>query len=198
MPLGSTIARHAAAGRHTPFGYVLPRDFMYRGDFFNPMRDAFFFTASVGRPSSAATSAVGRLGNNRLSSFRSFLDQDPFIICLSFLAISSPFSCLSLPLDLSPIKIVVLGTSAIKHFSDRVQKIRHGHCDRTLRGRADMVTLIYASQRDGRAAGSTSSQDVWRVPTLSAKALRGVTQRAILVLQAHGSNWKGKVCRLRI
>lgn len=68
---------------------------MYLGDFFSPIRDAFFFTASVGRPSSAATSAVGRLGNNLLSSFRSSFDQDPFVMSLSFLAISNPFLSLT-------------------------------------------------------------------------------------------------------
>jgi hypothetical protein len=36
------------------------------------------------------------LGNNLLSSFRSSFDQDPFVIDLSLLAISNPFSCLSL------------------------------------------------------------------------------------------------------
>ena len=105
-------------------GYVLPRDFMYLGDFLSPIRDAFFFTASVGRPSSAATSAVGRFGNNLLRSFRSSLDHDPFVIDLSLLAISNPFSCLSLRTQLILKKIVVPCTTAIKHFSQRVSKIR--------------------------------------------------------------------------
>ena len=74
---------------------------MYLGDFLSPMRDAFFFTASVGRPSSAATSAVGRFGNNLLRSFRSSFDHDPFVIDLSLLAISNPFSVSHYELNLS-------------------------------------------------------------------------------------------------
>jgi hypothetical protein len=83
------FAARSAAYAHRPpesLAYVLPRDFMYLGDFLSPIRDAFFFTASVGRPNEAATSAVGRFGNNFFSSFRSPLVHDPFVMFL--LAIS--------------------------------------------------------------------------------------------------------------
>ena len=63
--------------------YVLPRDFIYLLDFFNPILEAFFLTASVGRPSSAATSAVGRSGNSFLSCFTSSLVHDPFVFLLA-------------------------------------------------------------------------------------------------------------------
>lgn len=56
---------------------------MYRPDFRKPIRDAFFLTASVGRPSSAATSAVGRLENSFLSRRTSSLVHDPFILVLA-------------------------------------------------------------------------------------------------------------------
>ena len=58
---------------------------MYFLDFLNPILEAFFLTASVGRPSFLATSAVGRLGNSFLSSRTSCLVHEPFV---SVLAIS--------------------------------------------------------------------------------------------------------------
>jgi len=71
-------------------GYVLPRDFMYFRVFFRPIREAFFLTASVGRPSDAATSAVGRLGNSLRNDWTSFLDHVPLVSFL--LAISRVLS----------------------------------------------------------------------------------------------------------
>ena len=73
-------------GWQMSFGYILPKDFMYLGDFRSPIRDAFFLTASVGRPNWAATSAVGRFGKSRFSSFKSSFVHDPFTMLL--LAIS--------------------------------------------------------------------------------------------------------------
>ena len=63
--------------------YVRPSDFMYLPDFRKPILDAFFLTASVGRPSSAATAAVGRLENNLLSCLRSSLVHDPVVLVLA-------------------------------------------------------------------------------------------------------------------
>ena len=70
----------------------------------------------------AATSAVGRLGNNLLRSFRSSFDQDPFVIDLCLFWPSRLLSCLSLRIQTVPEKIVVLCITAIKHFSQRCQK----------------------------------------------------------------------------
>lgn len=64
-------------------GYVRPRDRIYLLDFFNPILDAFFLTASVGRPSDAATSDVGRSGNSFLSCFTSSLVHEPFVPILA-------------------------------------------------------------------------------------------------------------------
>jgi hypothetical protein len=58
---------------------------MYLPDFRNPILDAFFLTASVGRPSSAATAAVGRLENSFLSRLTSSLVHDPLILRLAIL-----------------------------------------------------------------------------------------------------------------
>ena len=71
------------AGEPGKPGYVRPRDLIYLLDFFNPILDAFFLTASVGRPSEAATSAVGRSGNSLLSCFTSSLVHEPFVLILA-------------------------------------------------------------------------------------------------------------------
>lgn len=105
-PLGPAILMRFPAGRTTPgrrtdapsfrlllitrpeeeerpFDHVRPKPFMYTLDFRNPIRDAFFLTASVGRPSWDATSAVGRFGNSLRSSFTSSLVHDPLILFLA-------------------------------------------------------------------------------------------------------------------
>jgi hypothetical protein len=76
-------ARRIALRSPSRPSYVRPRDLIYLLDFFNPILDAFFLTASVGRPSEAATSAVGRSGNSRLSCFTSSLVHEPFVPILA-------------------------------------------------------------------------------------------------------------------
>ena len=66
--------------------YDLPKDFMYLPDFRKPILEAFFLTASVGRPSSDATSAVARFGKSLRSCLRSSFDHVP--LTSFFLAIS--------------------------------------------------------------------------------------------------------------
>ncbi len=68
------------------FRYALPMDLRYLFVLRSPILDAFFFTASVGRPSSAATLAVGLLGKSFLSNWASLRDQRPFTAFFLFAA----------------------------------------------------------------------------------------------------------------
>jgi len=56
---------------------------MYLPDLRKPILDAFFLTAVVGRPSSAATAAVGRWENSFLSRLISSLVHDPIVLILA-------------------------------------------------------------------------------------------------------------------
>ncbi len=58
--------------------YARPRDFIYPFDLRSPILDAFFFTASVGRPSLVAISAVACFGNNLARVLMSAFDHRPF------------------------------------------------------------------------------------------------------------------------
>ena len=78
-PVPSLSGRCGKAVREQGLIYIRPRDFMYLRDFLSPILEAFFLTASVGRPSSAATSAVGRSENSLRSCFTSSLVHDPFV-----------------------------------------------------------------------------------------------------------------------
>ena len=80
---------HGAARGEQALDYVRPNDFMYLLDFLSPIRDAFFLTASVGRPNEAATSAVGRSGNSFLSCFTSSRVHDPLVSLLVILRLLS-------------------------------------------------------------------------------------------------------------
>jgi len=51
---------------------------MYFFDLRSPILEAFFLTASVGRPSLAAIAAVGLVANSFLSRLTSLFDQSPF------------------------------------------------------------------------------------------------------------------------
>jgi hypothetical protein len=62
---------------HLLSGYDRPSDFRYLFDFFSPILEAFFFTASVGRPNCAATLAVGLLWNSFFSKLTSLFDHKP-------------------------------------------------------------------------------------------------------------------------
>ncbi len=71
--------------------YDLPRDFMYFFALRSPILEAFFFTASVGRPSFAAILAVALSGKSFLSRFNSLFDHKPlmsFFFVFFFLRLS--------------------------------------------------------------------------------------------------------------
>jgi hypothetical protein len=79
---------------------------MYFLDFLSPIRDAFFLTASVGRWSLPAISAVGWLGNSLRSSLTSFFDHDPltnFLLAISrLLSFICDYEQKSTPQNCSP------------------------------------------------------------------------------------------------
>jgi len=62
---------------------------MYFFDLRSPILEAFFFTASVGRPSFAAILAVGLVGKSFLSRPNSLFDHKPLMSF--FFAIGYPF-----------------------------------------------------------------------------------------------------------
>ena len=57
--------------------YDRPRDLRYFFVFLSPILDAFFFTASSGRPNLAAILAVGLFGKSFLSNATSLFDHKP-------------------------------------------------------------------------------------------------------------------------
>ena len=61
-------------------------DLMYFFDLRSPILDAFFFTASVGRPSSAAIWVVGLVEKSLLSNLVSLADHRPFTAFFLFAA----------------------------------------------------------------------------------------------------------------
>ncbi len=69
---------------------------MYFFDLRSPILEAFFFTASVGRPSLAAIWAVGLFGKSFLSRLTSLFDHKPlmsfFFFFVFFFAIAHPLS----------------------------------------------------------------------------------------------------------
>lgn len=69
--------------------YALPMDLRYLFVLRSPILDAFFFTASVGRPSSLATSAVGVFEKSFLSSLISLGDHRPFTTFFLFAILCS-------------------------------------------------------------------------------------------------------------
>lgn len=73
--------------------YPRPRDFMYFFDLRSPILEAFFFTASVGRPSFAAIFAVGLLGKSFFSRLNSLFVHSPLMsfFFVFFFAIAYPF-----------------------------------------------------------------------------------------------------------
>jgi hypothetical protein len=66
---------------------------MYFFDLRSPIREAFFFTASVGRLSLAAILAVGLFGKSFLSKLNSLFDHKPLMsfFFVFFFAIVYPF-----------------------------------------------------------------------------------------------------------
>ncbi len=115
-PSGQSRIRRQRPTLRVSFGYVLPRDFMYLPDFRSPMREAFFLTASVGRPSRDATSAVARLGKRCRSCLMSSFDQTP--LTSFFLAISRLLSAYLTHYGLDmQFRILAASHGTIKYFS---------------------------------------------------------------------------------
>lgn len=116
LPPGQSRIRRQWPTLRASFGYVLPRDFMYLPDFRSPMREAFFLTASVGRPSRDATSAVARLGKRCRSCLMSSFDQTP--LTSFFLAISRLLSAYLTHCGLDmQFRILAASHGTIKYFS---------------------------------------------------------------------------------
>jgi len=79
IPVKSRLESPQLRKRRFVMIYALPRDFMYRFDLERPILDAFFFTASLGRPSLAEIAAVGLFGKSFVSKARSAFDHTPFL-----------------------------------------------------------------------------------------------------------------------
>ncbi len=109
--------------------HPLPRDFMYFFDLRSPILDAFFFTASVGRPSLLAILAVGLFEKSFLRRLISLFDQKPFkaFFVFFFFAFFFAISCLlsfqpHLMTDKSHCAILTSDAITIKHFLSPQQK----------------------------------------------------------------------------
>jgi hypothetical protein len=85
-PLENLLYNWDPKRRKKRFGapYALPMDLRYFFDLRSPILDAFFLTASVGRPSCAAILAVGLVEKSLLSRLVSAFDHGPFIAFFLF------------------------------------------------------------------------------------------------------------------
>jgi hypothetical protein len=86
--------------------HALPRDLRYFFALRSPILEAFFFTASVGRPSLAAIWAVGLFGKSFLRRLMSLFDHTPLVSLFFFFAIVRVLSDCMQPRFVAPFTVL--------------------------------------------------------------------------------------------